>query len=418
MDRKGGAAVGRLFRLALGSAALLLLAGRPLDLRPVTLLPLPGAAGAPTPRTLFLPGGFVANVFARLPVPQARSLAVGPTGILYVTAPRYGAVVALPDRNEDGVADTQIDVVTGLDCPYGLAFSDGWLYVAQNRLVVRYPLQPEEPTQVNGPGEVVVEDLPDSPCAPHGFRPLAISPEEDALYVAVGSSCNVCVESGPGADRRAKVWRYPLQQPGPGVEVARGLRNVTALAINPWDGSLWGTVAERDDLGDDVPPEMITAVQPGGDYGWPFCYRTPDGTWQRDPRVLPLNPECEGLTAPAVAAQAHSTPLGLAFHDGRGLPEEFGPSLFVAFHGSWDHSTGVGYKVMRIPLDAHGQPAGELQEFALGWLTTPDLRAPNMAWGRPVQVAVGPDGALYVSDDTSGTIYRFVYAGSHPAPLG
>ncbi len=445
----------------------------PFDLRPTTVQGWPEAAAeaaAAEAPTLFLPPGFTATVFARPPAPEVRTLAVSPTGLLYATNPKYGAVVALPDADGDGHADAVVDVLTGLDCPYGLAFDGNWLYVAQRRQVVRYPLTPESqpgdagaspgastdaspgagrlppargpsggsspgsarvagvvaapgaapapalalvPT-VAGPGEVIVNDLSEAACGPHGFRPLALDPATDALYVAVGSDCNVCVERGPGASQRAKVWRYPLHLPGPGVVVAQGLRNVPALALNPWDGQLWAVGDERDDLGDNLPPDLVTALVPGADYGWPACYLDATGTWHPDPRVPPSTPGCTGLAVPDVLLQAHGSPLGLAFHDGRGLPEAFGPSLFVALHGSWDHSAGVGYKLVRVPLDAQGQPAGLPQEFALGWLPRASDRAPDEAWGRPVNVVVGADGALYVSDDKADLIYRIAYTPAAP----
>lgn len=276
-------------------------------------------------------------------------------------------------------------------------------------------------TSVLDAGEVLVTGLPEDRCGPHGYRPLALGPADDSLYLALGSSCNVCLERGPGAEQRAKVWRYSAAVAGAGTEVARGLRNVTDFAINPWGGALWGVVPERDDLGDDEPPELITEIRTGAYYGWPFCYYGSDDRWYPDPSVGPPSPEgaspkggCTGLTAPTMTYQAHTAPLGLAFHDGTGLPGAFGPSLFVALHGSWDHSTGVGYKIVRIPLNDRGEPDGDPQEFALGWLPAPTLRAPDSAWGRPVDIAVAPDGALYVSDDSSGAIYRFSYDPQEP----
>jgi glucose/arabinose dehydrogenase len=191
------------------------------------------------------------------------------------------------------------------------------------------------------------------------------------------------------------------------------MRNVVGMALNPWDGTLWGGNVERDEQGDDEPPEQITRIPSGGDFGWPHCYRTRDGSWRTDTRVPARQQSCaeSNLTTPTLTYQAHSTPLGLAFHDGRGLPPDFGPSLFVALHGSWNHTVGVGFKVIRVPLDDAGQPEGLPQEFASGWLSGLAERVQEKAWGRPVSVAVGLDGALFVSDDKAGAVYRLAYTG-------
>jgi glucose/arabinose dehydrogenase len=382
----------------------------PLDLRPTTIREPGRVADSRESPVLFLPQGFSATVFAQLTVPNARALTVGPSGAVYLSVPRYGAVDAFVDENGDGFADSQHTLLSDRPCPYGLAVHDQWLYVAETRQVTRFPLA-EDGRSLTGPGEVLVDGLPEQACRPHGYRPLALSPAEDALYLALGSTCNVCIEQGPSAAQQATVWRFPLGTAGEGSEVARGLRNVVDLEINPWTGALWGVNVERDNMDDDTPPEWITEIQTGADYGWPYCYYGPDGHWYVDLRVPATDSACEGLTLPSVLYQAHTSPLGLAFHDGTGLPAALGPSLFVAFHGSWDHSTGVGYKVVRLPIDAQGQPEGPPQEFALGWLMRPQEPTHSDAWGRPVDVAVGPDGALYVSDDKRGVVYRLAYTG-------
>lgn len=390
----------------------------PFDLRPVAVLgPAPAAStrsdaapsATPTSPVLYLPRDFSVTTYAKLGVSNARSVAVGETGVVYVSAPRYGLVEAYRDMDGDSFAEVQQTILSDLSCPYGLAVHDGWLYVAQEERVTRFPLHASG-MAVSGPGEVLVDSLPRDPCQPHGYRPLAVSPEQGALYVAVGSSCNVCVEDGPGGEMRGKVWRYPLWTAGPGREFARGLRNLTDLTINPWDGTLWGVTPERDDTGDDLPEEIITEIREGADYGWPYCYLAADGSWQPDPRVDPPAGGCTDLTRPTLTYQAHTTPLGIAFHDGRGLPEAFGPSLFVALHGSAGHTSGVGYKIIRFPLDERGQPRGQAQEFALGWLAALGPYAPTAAWGRPVDLAVGGDGALYLTDDGTGVVYRLAHA--------
>jgi glucose/arabinose dehydrogenase len=426
--------------------------GGAFDLRPVPVRELRAEGEWPPEQepwkathSLMLPPAFRATVFAKFETPIVRGLAVGPAGELYVSRPQDGAVDQLYDRDKDGFAEVRQPVLTGLDCPHGLVVSGGWLYAAQLHRVERFPLhggngsptatpggQPESVT-VGRQGEVVADDLPDGPCGDHGYRSVAVDPAQGELFVGIGMLCNVCVDATPEGAMRATVRSYtlPPTQPAPaaqatqpaqptpgaasgsrtGVQHSKGMRNVVFLAINPWDGTLWGTNIERDEQGDDEPPEHITRIPDGGSFGWPYCYRARDGSWRPDPRIPPLTTPCgeSGLTAPTVTYQAHSTPLGLAFHDGNGLPPAFGPSLFVALHGSWNHTTGVGYKVIRVPLDDAGQPSGPPREFATGWLPGLSERAPEGAWGRPAGVVVGPDGELYVADDKGGLVYRFAY---------
>jgi glucose/arabinose dehydrogenase len=383
----------------------------PFDLRPATVRESEGDVA--DAKTLFLPPGFDAQVFAQLNVPAARGLALAPNGSLYVSIPRYGVVDGFTDANRDGFADSHEQVLSDVNCPHGMVVDGGWLYVAESERIERFPLPSDGSLRATGPPETLVSDLPAFPCQQHGYRPLLLAPDQNALYTAIASTCNACIEEGPGAAKAAKLWRYPLTSRGPGTEVARGLRNVTDLALNPWDRSLWGVGSGRDDLGDEAPPELITRIEAGGDYGWPHCYQDADGNWRPDPDVPPPNGSCAGRTAPTLGYQAHSVPLGLAFHDGTGLPPAFGRSLFVTLHGSWNHSAGVGYKLIRVPLDASGAMSGPPQEFALGWLTTAAGRnAPERSWGRPVDVVVAPDGALFVSDDRSGMIIRISYKGT------
>jgi glucose/arabinose dehydrogenase len=381
----------------------------------------------PPAQSLYLPDGFSASIFAATDG-GPRALTVAPDGTVFVSVPGHGNVVALRDRDGDGRADEQRQFSAGLGGS-GIAWDEGTLYFGANVAAPAATGDAPSTGVAVGPGETMATDLPPAPCSPHGYRPLALAPADHAMYVAVGSTCNVCVEGGPGAELRATVRRYPLDTPGPGTLVARGLRNVTALALNPWTGALWGVAPERDDLGDDEPPELITAIAAGGNYGWPYCYRASDDSWVPDPHVPPPGDMCTGagglgdLTVPTLLYQAHAAPLGLAFHDGRGLPPAFGPGLFVAFHGSWDHSTGVGYKMIRIPFDGSGHPAGPAQEFALGWLPVPRGSVPGARWnyvpdtveGRPVDVAVGPSGDLYVSDDLTDVVFRIAYTGGKPA---
>jgi glucose/arabinose dehydrogenase len=353
--------------------------------------PLRGGAFAQD-RQLQIREGFAIAVVAR--VPGARALAMAPWGELLVTQPSQGRIVGLRPTGDDAPAASRA-LAEGLQCPYGMAFHDGRLYVAQSTRVDRFAY---DEGGTLGPGEVVLDGLPQSPCGPHHFRPLAIDAGGN-LYVAFGSSCNVCIEPDL---RRGTVWRYGPD--GSGGEYARGLRNVVDLEFQPETGQLWGVTNERDLLGDDVPPDLIGPIQEGADYGWPFCYW--DGGWTVDPRVPARNPGCGGLTV-SFGIQAHSAPLGLTFAGAQQLPPEYARSAFVGLHGSWNRSQGTGFKVIRVSI-VDGQPQSA-EDFISGWLTGP--RGPGDAWGRPVDVQVAPDGSLFVSDDTAGAVYRVTFTG-------
>ena len=350
-------------------------------------------------RELQVVSGFRISVFAA-DLPGVRTMAVAPNGDLYATLPARGRIVALPDRDGDGVVDSVETVASGLDCPYGMVFREGALYVALSGQVVRYAYVPGE--WAVGSPEVIVDGLPDSGCQPHHYRGLAID-GAGMLYVSLGSTCNVCIERD---GRRGGVMQYRPDGTGE-RQYATGLRNPIGLTFDPATGELWTVVNERDLLGDDIPPDMVTTVQEGADYGWPFCYQGGDGAWVVDDRVPARNPSCAELTAPTVPVQAHSAPLGLAFYDGEQFPAAYRGDLFVGYHGSWNRSRATGYKVVRIRF-INGQAQPPL-DFARGWLTGP--RGPADAWGRPVEPVVGGDGSLYVTDDRTNAIYRISYVG-------
>ncbi len=175
---------------------------------------------------------------------------------------------------------------------------------------------------------------------------------------------------------------------------ASGLRNTVGLAFNAAGDTLWGSDNGRDMLGDDLPPDEINHIVAGGDYGWPFCF----GDQQPDPQ-LAGGRRCAETVPAAVALQAHSAPLGIAFGDRLQAPAEFRDSLYVALHGSWNRSVPTGYKLIRIPFK-DGRPIGTASEFVAGWLTA------GNAWGRPVAPLVGDDGNLYLSDDRAQAVYR------------
>jgi glucose/arabinose dehydrogenase len=316
-------------------------------------------------------------------------LTVGPDGDLYVAERGSGRILHLLDRNGDGQVD-ELEVATeGLEDPSSLAFyRDGSLYVGLTTRVLR--LSEPDSTGKFQKQEVIIDDLPPGG---HNTRTVLFSPDWTTLFVSVGSSCNVCLEEDP---RRAAIVRY--KPDGSGEQIyASGLRNAVGITFRPGTDELWATNNGRDQLGDNLPPENIYQLQAGLDYGWPRCHsgRIVDPDFGKPGA-------CDGVGQPAVEMQAHSAPLGLVFYDGSQFPQEYQGDLFVAFHGSWNRSVPTGYKVVRIQID--GGTAGEVQDFATGW-----LRENGSSWGRPVGLVVGGDGSLYISDDGGGNIYRVSY---------
>jgi glucose/arabinose dehydrogenase len=354
---------------------------------------VPVAAPATDQASVHLPPGFALGIFAR-DLGHARFLAVDPRGTLLVSVPRSGHVLALPDDDGDGRADHALTVVEGLDLPHGLAFYRDALYVAETGRVVRLRYDPAARRAV-GPPEVVVRDLPAR--GGHWTRTIAFGPD-GRLYVAVGSSCNNCEERD---GRRAAITRFEADGSGE-WRFATGLRNAVGLAFRPGTPELWASVNNRDWLGDDRPADYLTRIEPGGFYGWPYCHWDIDGSLAPDPDLGSAE-RCQRVARPSVLYQAHSAPLGMAFYTGRRFPPEYRGNLFVALHGSWNRSTPTGYKVVRARLDG---AAPRAEDFATGWLVR------RRAWGRPVDLAVGGDGSLFLSDDAQGVVYRITYTGT------
>lgn len=358
------------------------------------ILKVPARQGQPElvqERTLNLPVGFQVGVF-RGGLGNARLMTWSPKGALIVSEQgSRGRVTILTDTDGDGIADGRTVFAEGLNNPHGLAFHDGYLYIAGTTQVVRYRWQGGAAAQ--GGAETIIDSIPSGG---HSTRTIVFG-QDNKLYLAVGSSCNVCKETSP---LRAAIWQYNADGSG-GRLFARGLRNAVGLAWQPGTTNLYASNNGRDGLGDNVPPETINRVGDGNDYGWPYCI---NGTIA-DPDFGNLG-NCAGVTKPVVEMQAHSAPLGLTFASGGMFPVGYSGDLFVAFHGSWNRSQKTGYKIVRARF-ANGQPTGQVEDFMTGWLSTSD----GASWGRPVDVSVGPDGALYVSDDALGVIYRVTYAG-------
>jgi glucose/arabinose dehydrogenase len=345
------------------------------------------------PRILRVPAGFAVGLYAT-GVPGARFMAETATGTILVTSISTGRVLSITDRDRDGVAD-RVDVwADGLQAPHGITIADGQVYVGETHRVVRFALGPDG--ERRGDAQVVVPDLP-TRGGGHRTRTVGVGPDGN-LYVSVGSSCNVCLEEDP---RRAAMSVYRIDGSG-GRVYYRGLRNAVGFVWRPGTAEIWATNNGRDQLGDDLPPETVYRLRDGGNAGWPTC--NPPST--PDPQFG--NPSsCAGVDPPTVSFQAHMAPLGLRFYDREQFPAAYRGDLFVAFHGSWNRSVPIGYKVQRVEINAGSPMASE--DFITGWLPPSNQR--GEVWGRPVDVLATRDGALLISDDDGGAIYRVTYAG-------
>jgi glucose/arabinose dehydrogenase len=397
-----------------------------------------GVAPAPTPALpaadevsarLRVPEGFAVRGFASgLDTP--RLMTIGPDGALYVADRMAGSVVRLPDRNNDGLADDREVVLSGLSGPHSVDWNGGCLYVAENDKVSRH-------CDTNSDGSLdqntFIAPLPTG--GNHTSRTLHVGPD-GKLYVSAGSTCNVCLEPDP---RRAAILRFNLDGSIPADNPfandanelrrpvwAEGLRNSIDFVFMP-DGRMWANHNGRDnminaDAKNDRPlEEIVIPVQGGRHHGWPFCTseRT-DG--QLEPGVaqyaevadpsgdVPAAPagfSCANAVPATVTSVAHSAPIGIARYGAAAFPAEYQGDVFVALHGSWNRMPPAPCKLVRVDV-ASGQPAA-VEDFLSGFQQ--GTEPCGEAWGRPAGVVAGPDGALYVSDDKNGRVYRIIWVG-------
>lgn len=339
------------------------------------------------PTKVSLPDGFVISVYAE-GVKNARQMALGDNGTLFVGSRRAGKVHAVVDDDGDHQADRVLLIDSGLEMPSGIEFRDGALWVAAVNQVLRY--EQIEQNLENPPEPVVVLDnLPSE--SHHGWKYLRFAPD-GSLFIPVGAPCNVCDEPGFAEIRRLDVDSGQL------TTWAYGVRNSVGLAFHPLNGELWFTDNGRDWMGDDLPDcELNHAPVAELHFGFPYCH-------QGDV----LDPEfgqgkyCQDYQAPVARLGPHVAPLGLAFYTGTQFPERYRNQLFVAEHGSWNRSEKIGYRIKLVRVDQQGGLLGQ-EVFAEGWLHDGDV------WGRPNDVLVTPDGALLVSDDEADVIYRISY---------
>ena len=354
---------------------------------------LAGAAlcvNASSSSDLALPPGFTATTFTAN-VPNARQMALGSGGVLFVGSRNAGVVYAVVDRDKDFVADEVRIIASDLYMPSGLAFRDGSLYVAEVHRILRF--DDIEQKLDDHPVPVVVYDaLPTHDH--HGWKFLGFGPD-DKLYVPVGSPCNVCeVEPPFGTILR-------MRADGTDVEVyARGIRNSVGFDWHPTTAIMWFSDNGRDWMGDHLPPEELNRVtSPGLHFGFPYFH----GGDVADPDYDRGGASTD-YTPPVHKLDAHVAPLGMEFYAGKKFPARFHHALFVAEHGSWNRSRKIGYRVMVARLGDDGRVLS-YEPFATGWLKG------EANWGRPVDIEVISDGSMLISDDQAGAVYRISYTG-------
>lgn len=344
----------------------------------------------PTPVQLTVPAGFTASVFAS-DVTGARLMAVSPDGVLFVARQPKGDVVALPDRDKDGKADKMEIIASGLTRPHSLAFNKGWLYIATNPAVMRVKY-------ANGKVEGTPEKFVDLPVSttPHWTRTIGFD-KSGKLYVAIGSSCNLCEDEDP---RRATIMVYNADGSG-GRPFARGLRNAIGFDWDPKTGALWADDMGEDKHGEEKPADEINRVEDGKHYGWPYLIgnNVPNSNLEKPKGSL----EAANAVPPAFELEPHSSPIDLRFYTGKQFPAAYRGAMFVALHGSsaTARKEKIGYKVVRVVFNG-GKPTG-VEDFATGWLKD------GQVLGRPAGLITGADGAFYISDDGKGFVYRVSY---------
>jgi len=357
------------------------------------------------------PPGFVVSLFAE-GLNEPRAIRVAPDGGVFVAESGAGRVLLFRGGKPHVFA-------AGLDLPYGIAFfppgpRPAFVYIAETDRLVRYPYR-SEMLRAAGPPEVIVSHLPSGG---HWTRDIAFAPDGTRLFLAVGSASNLAQGIGAppaplpefeASHGRGAAWGFEegraqvlvLDPLGKTMRAyATGLRNCSGLTVQPATGEPWCAVNERDALGDNLPPDFVTHLEDGAFYGWPWFYigPHPDPRWHGERADLR-----NAVRLPDVLLQPHSAPLGIVFYQGRSFPAEYQGGAFVALHGSWNRSLWTGYKVVFLPM-RNGRAGGDYIDFLTGFVTEQGV------WGRPVGVAVDAEGALLVSEDANGTIWRIAPA--------
>jgi glucose/arabinose dehydrogenase len=402
------------------------------DLKPGTFrkitvadLPAPGDAhpgfgkNSPRPEGTMpqAPAGFKVELYAKDDLKAPRQIRTAPNGDLFVAEETAGNIKVIHDNNGKPEVST---FATGLAIPrvggpFGIAFypvgpNPQWVYVGNTGSIVRFPYKNGD-LKASGMMETLVSDI--QPGGDHKTRDVVFTKDGKNMLVAVGSADNVS-QSKAVQEHRANVLEYRPE--GKFVKIyASGIRNPVGLAINPATGELWTSVNERDNLGNNLVPDYITSVKEDGFYGWPWFYigqhedpRAKADFDGKDKETLPRPSDktIDKVIVPDVLIQAHSASLGLTFYTGTQFPAEYRGDIFAAEHGSWNRTPASGREVVRVPL-TKGKSDGVYEDFLTGF-DLPD----GSSWGRVTGVAVGKDGALYVSDDQSNSIWKVSYVGA------
>ncbi len=378
----------------------------------------PGIAAPPPKAVPIAPAGFRVDRFA-WDLDNPRLLRVAPNGDIFVAESSAGRIVVLRAQVDPTTADKTAIFAEGLAQPFGIAFfppgpNPRFVYVANTNSVVRFPYLNGD-LIATGPAETVVPELTRSDGG-HWTRDVAFSRDGSRMFVSVGSHSNVAEEMQRWPGARARAWgeahglgaswgdeegRADVRVFDPsgkhGQVFASGIRNCVGIAIEPVTGEVWCSTNERDGLGDNLVPDYLTSVREGAFYGWPWFYLGD----HEDPRRAGERPDLRGhVTVPEVLLQPHSASLEMAFYDGAMFPASYQGDAFAAFHGSWNRAERTGYKVVRVRFN-DGHATGEYDDFLTGFVIDA-----NRVWGRPVGVAVAHDGALLVSEDANGTVWR------------
>ena len=376
--------------------------------------------GWPAGRTPVTPAGFKVNLYAE-GLDNPRNIYVAPDGAVLVAeanteikgikklgADLIGAsasqdlgksankIIILRDTNGDGIADSKSDFLAGLNQPFGILILKNWFYVANTDGLWRYPYKAGQ-SKITGAGTKILS-LPAGGYNNHWTRNLRANADSSKIYVAVGSGSNDAEHGLANETRRADILE--IDPDGTHERVyASGLRNPAGIDFEPQTKMLYASVNERDDLGDNLVPDYFTSVKDGGFYGWPFAYFghhvDPDHEGERPDLV-------KKSIVPDLSLGSHTASLGLAFYTGKTFPDKYKGGAFIGQHGSWNSSKLVGYKVVFVPFK-NGKPIGAVEDFLTGFIADP---IKEHVYGRPVGIAVLPDGSILVADDTGNKIWR------------